>query len=151
MTDDDLLSAYLDDELDAAERSRVEAILSGDDEHRAELDSLAEVRELVRGLAPPEPPVGWIDSLTAAIAAAGDEPVVADLEQQRRRRAPRVTAWVAASAAAAALLLAVVVPTAGGTHPALASDVRVHQAGSAAAGDPVSGLAPLAAPLGLGR
>ena len=92
VTDDDLLSAYLDDELDAAERSRVEAILSGDDEHRAELDSLAEVRELVRGLAPPEPPVGWIDSLTAAVAAAGDEPVVADLEQRRRRRAPRVTA-----------------------------------------------------------
>ncbi len=62
-----------------------------------------------------------------------------------------MTAWVAASAAAAAVLLAVVVPNAGGTHPALATDLRVHQAGSAATGDPVSGLAPLATPLGLGH
>ncbi len=86
MSDDDLLSAYLDDELDAAGRAGVEASLTEDDGRRAEIDAVAEVRALVRGLASPAPPAGWIEALTAAVAADGHAPM--DLEQHRRRRAP---------------------------------------------------------------
>ena len=147
--DDGMLSAYLDGELDPEDRVHMESVLGSDGEQRAELDAVAEVRALVRALDPPIAPEGWIESLLEGAAAPDN--VVVDLRDHPRRRAARVTAAVAALAAAAAVLLAVVVPQAGGTHPALATDVRVHQAGAAASGDPVSGLAPLATPLGFGR
>ena len=120
------------------------------------------MRTLVRNLASPVPPAGFLDDLIAvgraddqATADADHDPpaAVADLDAHRaqRRGRMRFAAGIAAAAAAVALIVAVAVPSQTSTTPALATDVRVHQAGVAASGDPVSGLAPLATPLRFGR
>lgn len=150
--DDELLSALLDGELSAAEREAVEAHVATDVDARRALDELAEVRALVRALPEPVAPAGFLDALIETTVAPADGDAdrvgVVALADRRRRRWP----WtLAGAAAAAAVLLAVVVPGPHRAHPSLATDVRVHQAGAAATGDPVSGLAPLAAPMGLHR
>ena len=89
------------------------------------------------------------------MADAAPEPpaAVVDLDAHRTQRRGRIrfAAAIAAVAAAVALIVAVALPSRTSTNPALATDVRVHQAGVAASGDPVSGLAPLATPLRFGR
>jgi hypothetical protein len=89
--------------------------------------------------------------LTALEDAPTTGAPVTSLDAARQRRSRRSTGVVAALAVAAALLIAVVVPGVTRARPALATDVRVHQAGVAASGDPVSGLAPLGASMRLGR
>lgn len=157
---DDAFSAYLDDELTPVERAAFEARLAADADARAEVDGIAEVRSLVRGLGAVELPAGLIDELIVAGSAeglGGDDdaqaaPVVdLDSARQRRRGPARFAAVAGGVAAAVALVVAVVVPNQAVARPALATEVRVHQAGSAASGDPVSGLAPLTTPLRLGR
>jgi anti-sigma factor RsiW len=161
--DDDVFSAYLDGELAPVERAAFEARLAADADARAELDDVAEVRTLVRGLGAVAPPAGFVDELLAIGAAEAaeedtdDEPgtvaPAADLAAARthRRGRSRFAALAVGAAAAVALVVAVVVPKQSSNRPALATEVRVHQAGAAASGDPVSGLAPLATPLRFGR
>jgi anti-sigma factor RsiW len=156
---DDVVSAYLDGELTPVERAAFEARLATDADARAELDEVAEVRTLVRGLSEPALPAGFIDELIAvgvaddATGATGDAAPVLDLDAARTRRSGRArfAAYAAGAAAAVALVVAVAIPAQTSAKPALATDVRVHQAGAAASGDPVSGLAPLATPLRFGR
>ncbi len=148
--DDARASAYLDDQLDATERREVAALLDADPEWARGLDELAQTRTLVRGLAVVEPPAGFLESLVTNDATPTGA-TVTDLDAVRHRRTRRLTGAFAAIAAAAALLVAVVVPSVARTHPALATDVRVHQAGVAASSDPVSGLAPLGTSMGFGR
>lgn len=140
-SDESMVSAFLDGELTAADRDAFEAARAADPAVAAEVAAIDEVRSLVRGLAPPVPPAGFLDSL---LDDAGADATVVPLAPRRRHR---LAAGLAGAAAAAAVLLAIVVPGAGRTEPPLATDVRIHQAGSAATGDPVSGLAPLATPL----
>jgi anti-sigma factor RsiW len=161
--DDDVFSAYLDGELTPVERAAFEARLAADEGARAELDEVAEVRTLVRGLGAAESPAGFVDELLAVgaadeLAASEDaEPgtvtPVADLtaDRTRRRGRSRFAALAVGAAAAVALVVAVAVPQRSANRPALATEVRVHQAGAAASGDPVSGLAPLTTPLRFGR
>ena len=81
MTDpDELLSAYLDDELDAAERAQVEAYLARSADGRAQLDGLAEIRTALHDLpmlTPPRPLTAsaasrtvWARRLVPALVAA---------------------------------------------------------------------------------
>lgn len=148
--DDARASAYLDDELDATERREVAALIDADREWARGLDELARTRTLVRGLAVVEPPAGFLESLVTKDAAP-TAATVTDLDTVRHRRRRRATGAFAGIAAAAALLVAVVVPGVAQTRPALATDVRVHQAGVAASSDPVSGLAPLGTSMRFGR
>ena len=148
--DDARASAYLDDELDATERREVAALIDADPEWARGLDELAQTRTLVHGLAMVEPPAGFLELLVINDAAP-TAATVTDLGAVRHRRRHRATGAFAGIAAAAALLVAVVVPSIAHTHPALATDVRVHQAGLAASSDPVSGLAPLGTSMRLGR
>ena len=53
---EELLSAYLDDELDPAERAQVEAYLSRSADGRARLDGLAEIRSALQALPALDPP-----------------------------------------------------------------------------------------------
>lgn len=142
---DDIVSAYLDGELDAGAHADFDRAVSGDDALARELELIGATRDLVRGLEAPVAPDGFLASL---VDAPSD---VVDLGPVRARRTWRSTVGLAAAAVAAAVLLAVVVPAAGRSQPALATDVRLHQAGAAASGDPMSGLAPLGTPMGLGR
>lgn len=165
MTDDlsdDVFSAYLDGELAPVERAAFEARLAADPDARTELDEMSEVRTLVRNLAPPTMPAGLVEDLLATgaadaraseAAAASPSAAVVDLDEARTRRRGRArfAAIAGTAAAAVALVVAVVMPAQTSATPALATDVRVHQAGAAASGDPVSGLAPLATPLRFGR
>jgi anti-sigma factor RsiW len=142
------LSAHLDGELTAGEQAELDARLAADETLRRELAEVAEVRTRVRGLGPAAPPPGLLDDVVRAVAAAPVSGVVVGLDVHRRRG--RV-ALAAVAAVAAAAVLAVVVPDRSRSAPSIATAVRTHQAGTAAAGDPVSGLAPLATPMGLGR
>lgn len=159
MTDD--VSAYLDGELDEFDRAVFVAALEQDADLRAELDEIDEVRALVRGLDPPAMPEDFVDRLLAVGAADADAAVtsaaasapVVDLEAARTRRLgwTRFAAAAVGVAAAGAIVLAVALPGPDRSAPALATQVRVHQAATAASGDPVSGLAPLAGPVRFGR
>jgi len=68
----ELLSAYLDGELDLAETAQVEGLLAGSVEHRDELARLGQARAWLRSLPPVDPPEGFLER---AIALAG-QPVV---------------------------------------------------------------------------
>ncbi len=77
---DELLGAYLDDELDAGERAQVEAYLAESDDGRARLDGLAEIRTALRALPPVDPPrplvapsargAGWARRVAPVLVAA---------------------------------------------------------------------------------
>ena len=143
--DDERMSAWLDGELDDAERTEVDALRDADPTWARALEELAETRSLIRGLAVAEPPAGFLESLLDPTVAT-----VSDLDAARSRRR-RATVGFASAAAAAAILIAVVVPGVARTRPALATDIRVHQAGVASSGDPISGLAPLGTSMKFGR
>ena len=157
--DDELLSAWLDGELADDQHAALGAVLEGDPAHRAALAELDRTRALVRRMPMQEPPAGFLASLLEEpITSVTHLDAARDLRRDRgpdqradRHGARRVTAAVAGIAAAAAVVIAVVVPGVSRVQPALATDVRVHQAGVAASGDPVSGLAPLAHPPRFGR
>ena len=152
VADDPRLSAWLDDELAPTERREVDELLASEPAWAEARDDTASVRTLVRDLAPADPPAGFLESLLVPeVADATGDATVRDLDAARRRRSRRSTAAFAVAAVAAAALIAVVVPNVTRARPALATDVRVHQAGVSASSDPVSGLAPLGASLRLGK
>jgi anti-sigma factor RsiW len=137
---DDMLSAYLDGELTDEERAAVEARLAESPEWRAQLAEIDEVRHLVRGMpvrnAPPgvlQPPA--VDPRAPAAGTATVSPL-------RRHWRP-----VAAVAAVAAVLVAIVVvtPHRATTHPSVAALANEHAARASEGGDPVTGLAGIAA------
>lgn len=153
MPADDRWSAWLDGELTPDVRAALDAQRRSDPECRRALDDLRETRTLVRGLGFAEPPPGFLESLVSPNAPENsDTPsgVVLDLDAARRRHRRR-SSGIGAVAAAAALIVAIVIPGVTRAHPALATDIRVHQAGVSSSGDPISGLAPLGTPMKLGR
>lgn len=153
--DDDRLSAWLDGTLDPTSAAELAAACTSDPHWARARDELAEVRTLVRALEVTEPPVGFFESLVAAGVSAERAPsasdVPSDIEVARRRRHRRASSGVAALATAAAVAIAFMVPSLGHVKPALATDIRVHQAGVASSGDPVSGLAPLGTGMKFGK
>lgn len=124
---DDRLSAYLDDELDAAERAGVDAELTADPALRSMLTELTEVKELLeQSLVEPSAPAAR--RIIAAVEVA-DEPTsesaspVEDLAT--RRRVPTL-----AAVAASIVIIASVVGGVGGTAsiPAIGDLVARHEA-----------------------
>lgn len=85
----DLMSAFLDGEIGPDDHAIVAAHIDGCSTCRADLDSLARVRDWIRGLPFAEPPVPLVPTL---------------------RRTSRWS-WAAASAAAVALAIGLVVPS----------------------------------------
>jgi anti-sigma factor RsiW len=78
---DDVLSAYLDDELTPTERVDVEAHLSGCAECRSDLEAEAEVRRLVRDLPAVDAPFGFYERILRDGPGANARP-----ERKRRLR-----------------------------------------------------------------
>jgi anti-sigma factor RsiW len=153
---EELLSAYLDGELDPETRSAVDAHLADHPEWRAVLDEVGAARDAVRGL--PEvdlSPEAWRDVL--ANVAADEVPtttapgVVRGL-RSRVRRAPTRWAGVGAAVAAAATVVAVVfVPGPARVAPKVATFATEHSARASIGSDPVSSLAGVSVMRGLGR
>jgi anti-sigma factor RsiW len=151
--DPDMLSAYLDGELTAAERAAVESRLVASAEWRAELAEVRTARDALRGLPAREAPAGFWDAVHARVvaddddrAAAGDVlvPITAAPTAAAKVHPRRRWAWVAASAAAVAAVVAiVVVPHRSEVAPNVAAVVAQHGAQGSDHGDPVSMLAPV--------
>jgi anti-sigma factor RsiW len=139
MTDQrDLISAWLDGELDPVAAATVEARVATDIAWREELVAARDARARVRSLTEREPPSGFIDSLL----------LVGHADANRRtlvvRRSRRVGAGLAA---AAAITVAFLVPEASEpppVRPAIGENADDHAVNAALADDPVSQLAPVA-------
>lgn len=108
-SDDELLSSFIDGDLTADERARLEARLAAEPEMQARL---AQLRGAAALTATPVPPLDTAhgDSLIAAAIAAGSTtPDVTDLAAARAARTRRWGVRIA-TAAAGVLLLAVALP-----------------------------------------
>jgi anti-sigma factor RsiW len=143
---EDVLSAYLDDELDTTERAEVERRLATSSEWRAILDEVRATREALRAL----PQVDGSPEFWARVLA-GDK--VVDLARERRRRSvPRWAVAAAGAAAAAVIVVGVVaVPQEQKVRPAVASFADEHAARSSVDNDVISSLASVGVPTGLGK
>jgi anti-sigma factor RsiW len=142
---DELLSAYLDGEVTADERSAVGDALTRSAECRAALADLAVARDAVRGLDDPELPAGFLAGVERAVAEAGTtQAAAADGGRSDRSGPRRGLAWLAGGVAAAALLAALVIPSTSRVDPAVRSRVDAHAARASVSDDPVSELAPVA-------
>jgi anti-sigma factor RsiW len=132
---DDRLSAYLDGELDAAERGTVDGYLAESSEWRAERDEVAFARDALRGLPVHEARPGfWEDLLSPDIAKA----------RARRSRLPRLlTAATAAVAVAAVVVAALVIPSPDRVTPRVPALSDSHAVRTSVSDEPVSQLAAL--------
>ena len=157
---EDLLSAYLDDELDAGARADVEARVAASSEWQAILDEVRDTRDGLRGLpALDGPPEFWARVMAGAalqgdaLEGGAERVQVVDLDaERRRRRVPRWGLAVAGTAAAAAVVIGVVaVPQQDRVRPAVAALTDEHAARSSVGNDVISSLASIAVPTRLGR
>ncbi len=125
--DDDRLSAYLDDELSADERTEVDAALAADPALRSLLNELTAVKDLVADsmIAPSS---ASVERMITAVESPDDEQAAADanvLVFATRRRVPTF-----AAVAASLVIIASVVGGVGGNRsiPAIGDLVARHEA-----------------------
>jgi anti-sigma factor RsiW len=128
----DLLSAYLDGELTARELESVSAHLEGCAECRRELQSLGQVRTLVRDLPPVDPPFGLFERM---------------LRRRNRWGARAGVAALAAGAVASVAMMGMAAPREAHVAPHVAQLVDAHTASASTSGDPISEMTPAAVPV----
>ncbi len=148
LINEDLLSAFIDGELDVDTRMAVEARLAESAEWRAVLADVAAARDAVRALPVREPRPLFIESLIAT-GATGVSPAK---QRAPRRRGPM--RWAAAGAAAAAVAAGIAVfavPGPSTTAPKVPALTDSHAAQASQLDDPVSQLAPVSAFKGFRR
>jgi anti-sigma factor RsiW len=151
---EDWLSAFVDDELSAADRAAVDARLEADATWRHILDDVTAARDAVRALPEREAPSGfWLRVLThvAEVAEQDRSTIAAAAAVVPIAPAParRATRWgaVAAAAAAIAVGVAVAAPQGDGrVEPNVVELADDHAAATSTQNDPVSNLAPAAVP-----
>jgi anti-sigma factor RsiW len=133
---DDRLSAYLDGELDPAERDTVDGYLDESSEWRAERDEVAFARDALRGLPVHEAQPGfWEEVLSHDMAKA---------RAGRRSRRPRlVAAGTAAVAVAAVVVASLVIPSPNRVTPRVPALSDSHAVRTSVSDEPVSQLAAL--------
>jgi anti-sigma factor RsiW len=135
---EELISAYLDGEVDPKERAAVDARLAESAEWRAVLDEVRDVRAAVRALPSRDAPAGFWDELVAG--DADDENIV---PLHTRSRGGRGLRWagVAAAAAAAAVIGIALVPAETRVQPAVSTFGEAHAVRSSVGDDAISTLA----------
>jgi anti-sigma factor RsiW len=154
---EDLLSAYLDGELDAETRSAVDARLADRPKWRDVLGDVGAARDAVRGLPELDLSLDAWSHVLANVAADEVSPVstvpgVVRGLRSRVRRAPTRWAGLGAAVAAVAVVVAVVsVPGPARVTPRVATFATEHSARASRASDPVSSLAGVSVMRGLGR
>jgi anti-sigma factor RsiW len=147
---EDLLSAYVDDELDDETRAAVETRLERSAEWRAVLVELQETRAALRALPSVDgAPEFWANVMAGAAPSTSDDDKVVDLAAERQRR--RTFGWkvALAGAAAAAIVIVVgvaVVPGRDRVTPAVASFTDEHATRASVGDDVISHLAPVGVP-----
>jgi anti-sigma factor RsiW len=128
----DLLSAYLDGELTPRGVEDVRAHLEGCAECRRELQSLSEVRMLVRDLPPVDPPFDLFERM---------------LRGKNRWAARAGLAALAAGAVASVAMMGMATPREAHVAPHVAQMVDAHTASASSSGDPISEMTPAAVPV----
>jgi predicted anti-sigma-YlaC factor YlaD len=136
---EDILSAYLDEELAPAARREAEAHLAACADCRAELDDVAAARQAIRIMPVRATSRPLLDIDSEWVHGTGS------LATQRRRAR---AAWALAAAVAAGI--AMVLPSEPEVAPSLPSMAGSHAARASITGDPLSQLAPIAVPFRFG-
>ena len=139
---DDVLSAYLDDELAPAARHETEAHLAACADCRNELDDVAAARRAIRVMPVHSNPRSLVGA-TASDAPRWPGAAPAGPAARRRR-----AVWAVAAVAAA--VVAVLLPRDPKVAPQLPSLADSHAATASVTGDPLSQLAPIAVPVSFG-
>ena len=135
-TPDDRLSAYLDGELDAAERADVDGYLAESPEWRAERDAVAYARDALRTLPVHEAPPGFWEGVLS--------PELTRARARRRSRLPRLLAAATAGVAVAAVVIAsLVIPSPDRVTPRVPALSDSHAVRTSVSDEPVSQLAAL--------
>ena len=133
---DDRLSAYLDGELNVAERDAVDGYLAESSEWRAERDEVAFARDALRGLPVHEARAGFWEEVLS--------PDMAKARARRRSRLPRLTAAATAAVAVAAVVVAsLVIPSSNRVTPRVPALSDSHAVRTSVSDEPVSQLAAL--------
>ncbi len=133
---DDRLSAYLDGELDAAERVDVDGYLAESPEWRAERDAVAYARDALRSLPVHEAPPGFWEGVLS--------PELNRARARRGSRLPRLVAAATAGVAVAAVVIAsLVIPSPDRVTPRVPALSDSHAVRSSVSDEPVSQLAAL--------
>jgi anti-sigma factor RsiW len=133
---DDRVSAYLDGELDAAERADVDGYLAESPEWRAERDAVAYARDALRTLPVHEAPPGFWEGVLS--------PELTRARGRRRSRLPRVIAGATAAVAVAAVVIAsLVIPSPDRVRPRVPALSDSHAVRTSVSDEPVSQLAAL--------
>lgn len=132
---DDRLSAYLDGELDAADREAVDGYLATSPEWRTERDEIAYARDALRALPTREAPPGFWEGVLS--------PELTRARAKRRSRWPRVTAAATGVAVAAVVIASLVIPSANRVTPRVPALSDSHAVRTSVSDEPVSQLATL--------
>jgi anti-sigma factor RsiW len=133
---DDRLSAYLDGELDSAERADVDGYLAESPEWRAERDAVAYARDALRSLPVQEAPPGFWEGVLS--------PELTRARARRRSRLPRLVAAATAGVAVAAVVIAsLVIPSPDRVTPRVPALSDSHAVRTSVSDEPVSQLAAL--------
>jgi anti-sigma factor RsiW len=133
---DDRLSAYLDGELDAAERADVDGYLTESTEWRAERDAVAYARDALRSLPVHEAPPGFWEGVLS--------PELTRARARRRSRLPRLVAAATAGVAVTAVVIAsLVIPSPDRVTPRVPALSDSHAVRTSVSDEPVSQLAAL--------
>ncbi len=155
---EDLLSAYLDGELDAPTRAAVETRLAESAAWRAVLAEVDAARDALRALPPMDLTADQWSTIFAAVAADAPAPsptgAPSRVSMLRRGLHARSVRWIgtgAAVAAAAAIAAAIVLPGQQNVTPKVATFNTQQSARASVMGDPVSTLAGVGLMHGLGR
>ena len=157
---EDLLSAYVDGELDADTRAAVETRLARSSEWRAVLEEVRGAKAAVRGLPSVDLPADAWDRLLARVAVdpvpvePPPPPAYAWPRTWRDRVRDRPVRWAAAmagAAAAAVVAAAIVLPGPRQATPKVGAFSTEQQTRASLAGDPVSSLAGVEMLHGMGR
>lgn len=132
---DDRLSAYLDGELDRAEREAVDGYLAASPEWRAERDEIAYARDSLRGLPTREAPTGFWEGVLS--------PELSRARAKRRSRWPRIAAAASGVAVAAVVIASLVIPSPDRVTPRVPALTDSHAVRTSVSDEPVSHLATL--------
>jgi len=132
---DDRLSAYLDGELDTAEREAVDGYLAASPEWREERDEIAYAREALRGLPTHEAPSGFWEGILS--------PELTRARAKRTSRWPRIAAAATGVAVAAVVIASLVIPSPDRVTPSVPALNDSHAVRSSVSDEPVSHLATL--------
>lgn len=130
------LSAYLDNEVDEAERTALERHLPTCEECRDALDQLRQTRSLLRALPAPVSPRSFLIPETGAIPQPITRRAAAEISSVRRARRARVLQWAGGLVAAVGLFLLISSTLPAALHTA-ASGASSSSAGNASASVPL--------------